>query len=127
VDLHLPEGDEDGSLVLAEEELPPHPGLDPGMEADHELRGRADMVDRTVRLENGFAETRGWMPPARPRLAAPRAHASRAVSAVERPPGEMSLRWTAAGMLEAERQLRKVVGYRDRVGRRPSGRGAGGA
>jgi hypothetical protein len=27
--------------------------------------------------------------------------------------GEMCLRWTAAGMLEAERQFRKVVGYRD--------------
>jgi putative transposase len=27
--------------------------------------------------------------------------------------GEMGLRWTAAGMLEAERQFRKVVGYRD--------------
>jgi hypothetical protein len=27
--------------------------------------------------------------------------------------GEMALRWTAAGMLEAERQFRKVVGYRD--------------
>jgi len=25
----------------------------------------------------------------------------------------MYLRWTAAGMLEAERQFRKVVGYRD--------------
>ena len=25
----------------------------------------------------------------------------------------MCLRWTAAGMLGAERQLRKVVGYRD--------------
>jgi putative transposase len=27
--------------------------------------------------------------------------------------GEMSLRWTAAGMLEAERQFRKIIGYRD--------------
>lgn len=27
--------------------------------------------------------------------------------------GEMCLRWSAAGMLEAERQFRKVVGYRD--------------
>jgi len=27
--------------------------------------------------------------------------------------GEMALRWTAAGMLEAERQFRRVVGYRD--------------
>jgi putative transposase len=26
-------------------------------------------------------------------------------------PGEMSLRWTAAGMLEAEKQFRKVIGY----------------
>jgi hypothetical protein len=25
----------------------------------------------------------------------------------------MGLRWTAAGMLEAERQFRRVVGYRD--------------
>ena len=25
--------------------------------------------------------------------------------------GEMGLRWTAAGMLEAEQQLRKVIGY----------------
>jgi hypothetical protein len=25
--------------------------------------------------------------------------------------GEMCLRWTAAGMLEAERQFRKVIGY----------------
>jgi hypothetical protein len=25
----------------------------------------------------------------------------------------MALRWTAAGMLEAERQFRRVVGYRD--------------
>ena len=25
--------------------------------------------------------------------------------------GEMGLRWTAAGMLEAERQFRRVVGY----------------
>jgi len=27
--------------------------------------------------------------------------------------GEMCLRWTAAGMLEAERQFRKITGYRD--------------
>ncbi len=27
--------------------------------------------------------------------------------------GEMALRWTAAGMLEAERQLRKIIGHRD--------------
>ena len=27
--------------------------------------------------------------------------------------GEMRLRWTAAGMLEAERQFRKIIGYRD--------------
>jgi len=27
--------------------------------------------------------------------------------------GDMCLRWTAAGMLEAERQFRKVIGYRD--------------
>jgi putative transposase len=27
--------------------------------------------------------------------------------------GEIGLRWTAAGMLEAERQFRKVIGYRD--------------
>jgi len=27
--------------------------------------------------------------------------------------GEMALRWTAAGMLEAERQFRRVIGYRD--------------
>jgi hypothetical protein len=25
----------------------------------------------------------------------------------------MALRWTAAGMLEAERQFRKIIGYRD--------------
>ncbi len=25
--------------------------------------------------------------------------------------GEMCLRWTAAGMLEAERQFRKIIGY----------------
>jgi hypothetical protein len=25
----------------------------------------------------------------------------------------MALRWTAAGMLEAERQFRRVIGYRD--------------
>jgi hypothetical protein len=25
----------------------------------------------------------------------------------------MCLRWTAAGMLEAERQFRRIVGYRD--------------
>jgi len=27
--------------------------------------------------------------------------------------GDMALRWTAAGMLEAERQFRKVIGYRE--------------
>ena len=27
--------------------------------------------------------------------------------------GDMRLRWTAAGMLEAERQFRKIIGYRD--------------
>ena len=27
--------------------------------------------------------------------------------------GEMGLRWTAAGMLEAEHQFRKIIGYRD--------------
>jgi putative transposase len=27
--------------------------------------------------------------------------------------GEMALRWTAAGMLEAERQFRKIIAYRD--------------
>jgi putative transposase len=27
--------------------------------------------------------------------------------------GEMALRWTAAGLLEAERQFRKIIGYRD--------------
>ncbi len=27
--------------------------------------------------------------------------------------GEMALRWTAAGMLEAERQCRRIIGYRD--------------
>jgi putative transposase len=26
--------------------------------------------------------------------------------------GEMALRWTAAGMLEAERQFRRIIGYR---------------
>src|SRR4051812_12208664 len=26
--------------------------------------------------------------------------------------GDMCLRWTAAGMLEAERQFRKIIGYR---------------
>jgi hypothetical protein len=26
---------------------------------------------------------------------------------------EMALRWTAAGMLEAERRFRKIIGYRD--------------
>ena len=29
------------------------------------------------------------------------------------PSGEMGLRWTAAGMLEAEKQFRKVIGYTD--------------
>jgi hypothetical protein len=27
--------------------------------------------------------------------------------------GEMGLRWTAAGMLESEKQFRKVIGYQD--------------
>jgi putative transposase len=27
--------------------------------------------------------------------------------------GDMCLRWTAAGMLEAKRQFRKIIGYRD--------------
>jgi len=27
--------------------------------------------------------------------------------------GDMALRWTAAGMLEAERQFRRVIGYRE--------------
>lgn len=27
--------------------------------------------------------------------------------------GEMCLRWTAAGMLEAEQQFRKIIGYSD--------------
>ena len=27
--------------------------------------------------------------------------------------GEMGLRWTAVGMLEAEKQFRKVIGYTD--------------
>jgi hypothetical protein len=27
--------------------------------------------------------------------------------------GDMCLRWTAAGMLEAEAQFRKIIGYRD--------------
>jgi putative transposase len=27
--------------------------------------------------------------------------------------GEMALRWTAAGMLEAEKQFRKIIGHRD--------------
>ena len=27
--------------------------------------------------------------------------------------GEMALRWIAAGMLEAERQFRRIIGYRD--------------
>ena len=27
--------------------------------------------------------------------------------------GDMCLRWTAAGMLEAERQFRRVIGHRD--------------
>ena len=27
--------------------------------------------------------------------------------------GEMGLRWTAAGMLEAERQFRRIIGYRN--------------
>jgi transposase-like protein len=28
-------------------------------------------------------------------------------------PGDMRKRWTAAGMLEAERQFRRIIGYRD--------------
>ena len=32
--------------------------------------------------------------------------------------GEMGLRWTAAGMLEAEKQFRKVIGYTDLSSRR---------
>jgi hypothetical protein len=27
--------------------------------------------------------------------------------------GELGLRWTAAGMLEAERQFRRIIGYSD--------------
>jgi putative transposase len=27
--------------------------------------------------------------------------------------GDMAMRWTAAGMLEAERQFRRIIGYRD--------------
>jgi putative transposase len=27
--------------------------------------------------------------------------------------GDMRLRWTAAGMLEAEKQFRRIIGYRD--------------
>jgi putative transposase len=27
--------------------------------------------------------------------------------------GEMCLRWTAAGMLEAEQQFRRIIGYKD--------------
>jgi hypothetical protein len=27
--------------------------------------------------------------------------------------GDMALRWTAAGMLEAERQFRRIIGYTD--------------
>jgi putative transposase len=27
--------------------------------------------------------------------------------------GDMCLRWTAAGMLEAERRFRRIIGYRD--------------
>ena len=27
--------------------------------------------------------------------------------------GEMALRWTAAGMLEAEQQFRRIIGYQD--------------
>jgi putative transposase len=27
--------------------------------------------------------------------------------------GEMALRWTAAGMLEAERQFRRIIGYHE--------------
>jgi putative transposase len=38
-------------------------------------------------------------------------HASRNVKRWQS--GEMALRWTAAGMLEAERQFRRIIGYRD--------------
>ena len=31
--------------------------------------------------------------------------------------GEMCLRWTAAGMLEAEQQFRRIIGYRDSLRR----------
>jgi hypothetical protein len=41
------------------------------------------------------------------KIAAPRANVKRWQS------GEMALRWTAAGMLEAERQFRRIIGYRD--------------
>jgi len=34
--------------------------------------------------------------------------------------GEMALRWTAAGMLEAERQCRRIIGYRDLAAISPS-------
>jgi len=27
--------------------------------------------------------------------------------------GDMALRWTAAGMLEAEQQFRRIIGYKD--------------
>ena len=33
------------------------------------------------------------------------------LSATLRTSGEMGTRWTAAGMLEAEKQFRKVIGY----------------
>jgi putative transposase len=36
-------------------------------------------------------------------------HASRNVKRWQY--GDMCLRWTAAGMLEAERQFRKIIGY----------------
>ena len=29
--------------------------------------------------------------------------------------GEMGLRWTASGMLEAERQFRRIIGHRELV------------
>ena len=37
-------------------------------------------------------------------------HASRNVKHWQS--GDMCLRWTAAGMLEAERQFRKIIGYK---------------
>ena len=37
--------------------------------------------------------------------------------------GDMCLRWTAAGMLEAERQFREVTGYRDLAKLAPAAEG----